>query len=294
MGVIAFTKTKLPYGWLGNMSPHKIIYDNKEWKTSEALFHALRFDSDKIKELIRQEASPMGAKLVAWKYPELMVVKHLSDEDVRNMALCIRLKIEQHPELEKELLATGDDVIIEDVTSRGDKGSNLFWGAMLKSDGTWEGKNTLGLLWMELRAKLKNKNRKIILNRIKTPDGTILISHHRHDFNTYLDKNGLEYMVDGGTDYLRRYVHEEAPYEELTLYHDTPYEEIRKAFARGGRGKDGTEPLVYVPLCEMNDEWLNAVIDYIGLENCLVKDTIPNLYIQEIEYRKTNNISIPE
>ena len=48
--------------------------------------------------------------------------------------------------------------------------------------------------------------RQIVLNSIMTPDGTVLISHHRHDYVTHLDKNGELYLVDGGTDYLKRFV----------------------------------------------------------------------------------------
>ena len=47
-------------------------------------------------------------------------------------------------------------------------------------------------------------NEKYLANRIRTPDGTILESMHRHDYVTYIDANGKEYMVDGGLDYLRR------------------------------------------------------------------------------------------
>ena len=43
----------------------------------------------------------------------------------------------------------------------------------------------------------------ILSNRMRTPDGTILESKHRHDYVTHLDANGREYMLDGGLDYVR-------------------------------------------------------------------------------------------
>lgn len=154
MSVITFTKTSLPYGWLGNMSPYPIEYNGKTWRTTEALFQALRFDDEQIQTLIREEKSPMSAKLVAKSNIGFMAIEQLSIADIDNMILCLRLKIEQHPELKQQLLDTGDALIIEDVTKRGDKGSNLFWGAMLVN-GQWVGKNTLGMLWGELRKEIK-------------------------------------------------------------------------------------------------------------------------------------------
>ena len=94
--MITFTKVKLDYGWLGNMSPYSISYEDKEWRTAESLFQALRFDDDEIREMIRLERSPMGAKMKAKKYADKMVVEPMSDKDVGNMELIIRLKIEQH------------------------------------------------------------------------------------------------------------------------------------------------------------------------------------------------------
>ena len=57
---------------------------------------------------------------------------------------------------------------------------------------------------------------KIILNSIRTPDGTILVSTHRHDYVSYKDANGALYVIDGGNDYLKRNI--SGPYEELSLY----------------------------------------------------------------------------
>ena len=37
----------------------------------------------------------------------------------------------------------------------------------------------------------------LVYNAIRTPDGTVIESMHRHDYKAYLDKNGKEYMVMG-------------------------------------------------------------------------------------------------
>jgi len=157
--VIAFTKSKLPYGWMGNMSPYKVTYLGVEYLTSEALFQCLRFSDVGIQALIRREKSPMGAKLVTKREDirQLMTVEPLSHEDRDNMRLCIALKLLQHPDLQEELLATGERPIYEDVTARGAGGSNLFWGALF-AHGEWFGKNVLGQIWMENRTLLGDEN----------------------------------------------------------------------------------------------------------------------------------------
>lgn len=150
--VIGFTKVALPYGWLGNMSPFPIEYEGVVWRTTEALFQALRFSDPIIKEEIRLQKSPMAAKMIAKKNRELFVVCPMSEEDLSNMRMCINLKLDQHPSLKEELVATGNSLIFEDVTSRGSRGSNLFWGAMM-NDGKLIGSNELGKIWMSIRDK---------------------------------------------------------------------------------------------------------------------------------------------
>ena len=108
MNVISFDKVNGPNGWLGNMSPHAIMFDNKKWNTSEALFQALRFKNMDIREIIRNEKSPMGAKMKAKKYKTEMSITPMSEEDLNNMRTCIKLKFTQNEKLTKLLLATGD------------------------------------------------------------------------------------------------------------------------------------------------------------------------------------------
>jgi len=149
---IPFTKVALPYGWLGNMSPYPIIYNDRTWRTSEALFQALRFDDETIIDQICAEKSPMGAKFKAKANKGKMIVTPLSDKDFENMEICIKLKVTLHPELIELLKSTGDSVLFEDVSSRA-RGNNLVWGAVLKN-GELIGENILGQIWMKIRASL--------------------------------------------------------------------------------------------------------------------------------------------
>ncbi len=150
--MIIIGKVKDEGGCWGNMAPFPIEFNGEVWLTSEALFQAMRFDDEKIKQEIRNEKSPMGAKMKAKKYQASMVVEPTSEKDIDNMRLCLKLKIEQHPELKQKLVDSGDTFIVEDCTRR-QRGSGLFWGAALV-DGEWKGQNQLGKLWMELRATL--------------------------------------------------------------------------------------------------------------------------------------------
>lgn len=152
MNDIVIGKVKDEGGCWGNMAPYPVIFNGKRWLTSEALFQAMRFADDEIREAIRNEKSPMGAKMKAKKNKEKMVVTPMSEADLDNMRLVLRLKVEQHPELQEMLLETGDAFMVEDCTRR-QRGSGLFWGAAL-IDGSWVGKNWLGKLWMELRDEL--------------------------------------------------------------------------------------------------------------------------------------------
>ena len=135
-----------------------------------------------------------------------------------------------------------------------------------------------------------NNNRNIVHNAIQTPDGTIIESRHRHDYVEYIDANGNEYMVDGGLDYLRR-GYTVADYTEMSLYEDDDIEVIRKVVTRGGRGKDGRQPMTFTPICDMNDEWLEAAIQY-NIDYGMGHGVMNRLYKREQEYRTQNNIIV--
>lgn len=123
---------------------------------------------------------------------------------------------------------------------------------------------------------------RLLLNRIQTPDGTILTSRHRHDYREYTDRNGFTYMVDGGLDYLRRNTYPVRPYKELSVWSTDTFEKIRMAFDWGTYGEDGRGPLQYVKLKDMSTEHIAAVLtteQQLQMEIRLV-------FKKELEYRE--------
>jgi ribA/ribD-fused uncharacterized protein len=160
--VISFTKVDLPYGWLGNMYPSRLQFDGKQYLTAEALFQSLRFEGyPVIQEEIRKAKSPMRCKMIANSHKKQIadMVEFMGEKDVERMRLCLRLKVEQYPEIGLLLLRTGEKILVEDATKHPSE-SGAFWGAKLDdSTDAWTGVNQLGECWMELRQELREKNK---------------------------------------------------------------------------------------------------------------------------------------
>jgi predicted NAD-dependent protein-ADP-ribosyltransferase YbiA (DUF1768 family) len=150
MDVAIIRRVREPFGILGNMSKHRVVWDHVPWRTTEALFQALRFaPGDSIRDAIRAESNPMRAKFVAKAHALDMVVEPMSAQDLDNMRAVLRLKLRTHADVATVLQSTAGMRIVEDCTNR-QRGSGLFWGAALR-EGEWVGENWLGRLWEELR-----------------------------------------------------------------------------------------------------------------------------------------------
>lgn len=134
-----------------------------------------------------------------------------------------------------------------------------------------------------------NNERFLLVNSIQTPDGTILVSRNVHDYVSYEDKiTGTTYAIDGGGEYLRWMPG--GDYKDLSVYSDDPHEKIRAGVERGGRGINGDEPLTYVTLDKINDDWLKAIIKYEE-EHRPANRYIP-IYKAEVGYRLVHNITV--
>lgn len=127
--------------------------------------------------------------------------------------------------------------------------------------------------------------REIILNQARCLQcNTTVISYSRHDFNSC--RCGL-LSVDGGREYLHRLGKFEN-YIELTVYSDAPFETIRKSLHRGSRGPEGKDPMKWVKLSEIDDIYLDNLIEY--MENNKFVDSVDyRMYLKEKEYRSLLN-----
>lgn len=126
-----------------------------------------------------------------------------------------------------------------------------------------------------------SEDRQMVYNAIRTPDGTVLASFHRHDYKTHQDKNGKEYMIDGGLDYIRTTVNGDE--EMLTMYLDEPFEKIRQYF-HWGRNYDANMELLprteWIPLMDITDSHLDALLVYPR-----VTPWVMELFEREYRYR---------
>lgn len=133
--------------------------------------------------------------------------------------------------------------------------------------------------------------KKIIVNALMCPDGTVIQSHHIHDFRSHesIDETDVVHrsFIDGGSEYARY-----SGGIPITLTDDDPFEVIRMFLCRGGRGKDGKQPLSYVPLFALSNNWLEALIEYE--EGFRPDNMFLPYYIKEKEYRKENNIFVKD
>jgi len=131
----------------------------------------------------------------------------------------------------------------------------------------------------------------LLVNSIRTPDGTILTSRHRHDYVCHEDKvTGTRYCLDGGDAYRR--INNGGLYVDLAVYSDDSFEKIREGLERGSTGKNHDQDFVWVKLKDMSDAWLGELIPWI--EDNQPNNKYKKYYLQEIEYRKEHNIKIEE
>lgn len=128
-------------------------------------------------------------------------------------------------------------------------------------------------------------NRVLLRNAMKTPDGTVIESTHRHDYVVHEDENGQFYMVDGGLSYLRRSLNE-PPAQDLSIYSiPGDHEFNRQHFRWGTYGKDGDQPLRRVILADMSTNHIEAILE--TQEH--IQASTRKFFEEELKYRAEEN-----
>lgn len=143
--MITFKYTTDEYGCFSNFSPHPIIVDGKEWKTTEAWYQAQKFTDPDLQEQIRLKPTPKASKILA-QINHASFRRDWDDVRVGIMFQALKYKVNQHKFVYDKLMETGKEEIWENNPK------DLFWGG---NPFTKEGKNTLGQLWMDLRWELR-------------------------------------------------------------------------------------------------------------------------------------------
>ena len=174
--IVSFDKVREANGWLSNMSPHELRVPRGPsgdlYHRAEHYFQCERFADPAIRKEIMSEKSPMSCKMKAKKHKEHMVIVPHSAADLGLMRRTLRHKIDNHPNLLKDLFALPKNcVIIENATKRQGP-SARFWGMRYNEvTNQWVGDNWLGRLWMELREEATRRHGARTLVRPAPPSG---------------------------------------------------------------------------------------------------------------------------
>ena len=124
----------------------------------------------------------------------------------------------------------------------------------------------------------------ILVNKIQTPDGTILESKHRHDYVSHTDANGEYYMVDGGKDYLKRSINI-IPAIDLTIEDDGSHE-LRRQYLTWGSNYDKDmnrlPETIYNPIKDMTSDHITAILEGGWAKN---NPFYEELFKEELKFR---------
>ncbi|HEY4515598.1 MAG TPA: NADAR family protein [Candidatus Paceibacterota bacterium] len=137
--------------YLSPYTAHAIEVDGVLYPTVEHAYQCQRYTDKKIVEEIRNARSPVKAWEASTKYKHLQIPDFKKEEyKLEVMKNLMRLKADQHEEIRKALIDSGDLQIIKHITTY--PPGDGFWDD--GEDG--KGLNNMGRMWMEIRKELKN------------------------------------------------------------------------------------------------------------------------------------------
>jgi len=145
---IYFHTARGKYGFLSNFAPYGVEFDGQWYPTAEHYFQAQKFVGTPVAEQIRTTATPKEANALG---RHLQLPLRTDWEMVKDdiMLTVLRRKFAMHKDLQKQLLATeNEDLIEDDVT-------NEYWAC----GANGKGRNRLGQLLMQVRKELRSRGK---------------------------------------------------------------------------------------------------------------------------------------
>ena len=144
MAIYFYSTRDLPYGCFSNFAPYGFDLDGHWWRTSEHYYQAQKFADTVYANTIRQarnatEAARLGRDQ---RRPLRADWDRVKDDVMRRAVL---RKFETHADIRAVLLATEDELVVENAPR------DYYWGC--GADGS--GQNKLGLILMEVRTVLR-------------------------------------------------------------------------------------------------------------------------------------------
>jgi ribA/ribD-fused uncharacterized protein len=144
--IIKFYRARGPYGFLSNLYKKPIIFEDREFSSSEYAYQFGKIKDADVREWAMLCPKPhilagLAHSLLSWD-----IVKNWSTIRFERMHKVLQAKFSD-PDLKEKLLNTGDSILIENSKTDG------IWGIGKKGNG----KNMLGKLLMQVRKELRNK-----------------------------------------------------------------------------------------------------------------------------------------
>ena len=145
-----YRASEKPYGVFSNLYKRKIDFEDETFATSEHAYQAGKARKPAVRKWLLEAPSPALLAMAAHGLYYWDVAPGWSKSKFDRMRAVLRAKFTQHEDLKKILLETGDARLVESATV--DNPVNRLWGEV---NGV--GKNTLGIMLMELRTELRNE-----------------------------------------------------------------------------------------------------------------------------------------
>jgi hypothetical protein len=130
-----------------NLAPYPIYIEGENWKSTEHYYQYKKFEKVDLEFAIKLKnlESPKEVKKLSLQNNNFP--KNWKDIKVEILKYAIFKKFERYENLQKLLISTGKEILIEANVE------DYFWGE--GADGS--GKNMMGKILMEVRLNLQNK-----------------------------------------------------------------------------------------------------------------------------------------